>query len=126
MTDTNPTQPPDENLPDQLIALINQTRDPTIPRPVRWSDLTPTEAADHLTTLATWVDWLQDRYQLDQTELPTNWWQHGPLIEELSALKGAWDIAYDPTQDASAPATWHHTFHTTRKRLRQWTHHLNN
>lgn len=110
--------------PEQLDALMNEVLGTSIPRPVRWADLQPAEYADQLRILAGWVQWLGRRYDLDAKELPADWWQHGAHVEELSALKGAWDVANDPTQAASAAADWHLTFYNTRIRLREWTSRL--
>ncbi|PSL08151.1 hypothetical protein CLV30_101118 [Haloactinopolyspora alba] len=113
-----------ELTPEQLDALMQDTLGAAIPRPVRWAELDPADEATELVTLATWVSWLGARYGLDSRELPPDWWRHGALVEELSALKGAWDVAYDQTQAASAAADWHMTFYNTRIRLREWTSRL--
>src|SRR5690625_4219811 len=110
--------------PEQLDQLMNEVLGSTIPRPVRWGDLQPAEYADEIRALAGWVQWVGRRYDLDSKELPADWFQHGALVEELSALKGAWDVAYDPTQAASAASDWHLTFYNTRVRLREWTSRL--
>ncbi|TDD65405.1 hypothetical protein E1262_25345 [Jiangella aurantiaca] len=60
----------------------------------------------------------------EQVPQPADWWQHGALVEELSALKGAWDVAYDASQAASAAADWHMTFFNTRIRLKDWVSRL--
>ncbi len=106
--------------PEQLDALTQDTLGAAVPRPVRWAELDAAAKAKELVTLATWVHWLGRRYLLDSRELPADWWRHGALVEELSALKGAWDVAYDQTQAASAAADWHISFYNTRVRLREW------
>ncbi len=115
---------PNHLTPEQLDALMQDTLGAAIPRPVRWAELHGEAEATELVKLATWVHWLGNRYGLDNRELPPDWWRHGALIEELSALKGAWDVAYDETQAASAAADWHMTFYNTRIRLREWVSHL--
>ncbi|SDT36537.1 hypothetical protein [Jiangella sp. DSM 45060] len=119
MTDI-PDGPGDGLTPEQLDALMKDTLGSTIPRPIRWADLDDTTTAKKLVELAKWVHWLGNRYVLDSRELPADWWRHGALVEELSALKGAWDVAYDQTQAASAAADWHMTFFNTRIRLKDW------
>jgi hypothetical protein len=119
-----PEGPGDGLTPEQLDALTLETFGSAIPRPIRWADLDDTTTAKKLVELAKWVHWLGNRYTLDSRELPADWWQHGALLEELSALKGAWDVAYDQTQAASAAADWHMTFFNTRIRLKDWVGHL--
>lgn len=119
MTDS-PERPGDGLTPEQLDALTRETFGSSIPRPIRWADLDDITTAKKLVELAKWVHWLGNRYVLDSRELPADWWQHGSLVEELAALKGAWDVAYDATQAASAAADWHMTFYNTRIRLREW------
>jgi hypothetical protein len=110
--------------PQQLDALMQDTLGSAIPRPIRWADLDDTTTAKKLVELAKWVHWLGNRYVLDSKDLPADWWQHGALVEELSALKSAWDVAYDQTQAASAAADWHMTFYNTRIRLKDWVSRL--
>lgn len=77
-----------------------------------WHKLTPAQAADAWKELAGWVDWLTDRYQLEEA-LPACWYRHGALVEELDALRVAWNGAYqNPGATPTDPATWHE--HLTR------------
>jgi hypothetical protein len=110
-------QPP---LPDELVEQLVAANLGEIPRPVRWKDLDSDEAEPVWRDLAAFVSWLGIRYALDKRELPRCWWRHGALIEELTALKGAWEVAYDPTQAASAMADWHRTLYETRIRMSEW------
>lgn len=91
-----------------------------LPRPIRWDDLEPQAHAAALHDLADWVRWLVVRYAMDQRDVPLCWYRHGALVEELSALRGAWQIAYDPTQPATAAVDWHATLAYGRQRLREW------
>ena len=60
-----------------------------------------------LDLLARWVGWLVDRYDLSQV-IPTCWRNHGALVEELSALRLAWQAAYETAEaDPGQPLQWH-------------------
>lgn len=89
-----------------------------IPNPVDWRRLDEHAAAGEWAALDEWVRWLVHRYELDGRELPPCWHQHGPLVEELSALRGAHLVAFDRTQAASAAADWHRILWDTRIRVR--------
>jgi hypothetical protein len=89
-------------------------------RPVNWAALDATHAAEQWSLLVDWCDWLRDRYQL-QEQLPACWYAHGPLVEEVSALRTAWVGAYlDPQARLDEPARWHEQLHSTLERLRDW------
>lgn len=91
-----------------------------VPYAVRWADLDPDNLAAELNVLAVWVRWLVTRYALDHRDVPPCWYLHGAHVEELAALRGAWDLAYDPAQTATATADWQLTFAHARLRLRDW------
>lgn len=85
-----------------------------------WHSLTRTEAADAWTTLTTWVDWLLDRYHLEDT-LPACWYRHGALVDELDALRAAWTGAYlNPKPHPAEAATWHQHLDRALTRIRDW------
>lgn len=87
-----------------------------------WHQLTPTQAADAWTSLTNWVDWLTDRYQLENT-IPACWYRHGALIEELDALHAAWQGAYhDPQARPTDPANWHELLARGLSRIHEWDH----
>jgi hypothetical protein len=90
-----------------------------MPRTLCWAILTPGQTADELAKLTTWVDWLRDRYQLDHRTIPGCWARHGDLVEELSALRTAWQAAYNGAGRPDAPLTWHTQLDATRTRCSQ-------
>ncbi len=90
-----------------------------IARPVCWAILSPTEEKAELDRLTVWVTWLSHRYRIDRRILPDCWASHGDLVEELSALRTAWQHSYNGGARADAPAAWHTLLHTTRTRLRE-------
>lgn len=116
-----PGEPPAEPWfsSEDVDALINQQL-AAVPRPVDWSRLGPDEAAEQWAALDRWVRWLVARYAVDGREVPPCWYQHGALVEELTGLRGAQQVAWDPTQAASAASDWHRTLWDTRVRLRDW------
>jgi hypothetical protein len=70
--------------------------------------------------LSIWVEWLTRRYALDDT-IPACWAQHGPLIEELAALAGAWhDANTGPAASGTLALTWHAAFDACLTRIRAW------
>lgn len=71
-----------------------------------------------LEELSAWVGWLAERFELDHRMVPTCWREHGPIIEELSALYTAWQSAY--LDDADAPLRWMAAFAAARDRLTVW------
>lgn len=90
-----------------------------MPHPICWAVLTPDQTAVELAKLALWVDWLRDRYHLDHRTIPDCWPQHSDLIEELSALRTAWQAAYSGGGRSDAPLSWQAQFDATRHRCKQ-------
>lgn len=85
-----------------------------------WHTLTPTEAARAWQTLTGWVDWLTLRYALDDT-IPLCWYRHGPIVDELDALRAAWTAAYlDPNAHSTGAIAWHEMLNRTLSRIREW------
>lgn len=104
---------------EDVDALINQQL-AAVPRPLDWSRLAADEAAEQWAALDRWVQRLVTRYALDGREVPPCWYRHGALVEELTGLRGAHQVAWDPTQAASAASDWHRILWDTRVRLRDW------
>lgn len=120
MTGEHPAQNPSELDPGQVDALVEQMLGSAIPRPIVWAKLSAADAEKAWASLSAWVRQLAARYDLDGRELPPCWWRHGALVEELTALHGAWLVAYDDSQSAAAMSDWHRVFYETRHRLREW------
>lgn len=95
----------------------------TGPRPYTahvWHTLTATEAAAAWTALTRWVDWLIDRYRLDEA-IPDCWYRHGAIVDELDALRAAWTAAYlDPQARPVDASIWHELFDHLLIRIRTW------
>lgn len=90
------------------------------PLPIMWSAHTPDEQHHLLAELKLWVTWLIGHYRLDGRYVPNCWTEHWELIEELSALRLAWEAAYATTSHADAPLAWHERLASARVRLAEW------
>lgn len=101
--------------PPRLISQPN-----TLPVPIVWSAHTTEDAALLLEELDVWVNWLIERYRLDQRTIPECWFEHPELLEEISALHLAWEGAYATTAAPDAPLSWHEHFAAARDRVISW------
>lgn len=90
------------------------------PMPIMWAAHTPEEQRHLLEELDVWVTWFVDHYCLDRRYVPKCWTRHWELIEELSALRLAWEAAYATTSHADAPLAWHERLALARTRLAEW------
>lgn len=97
---------------------FNRNTAATGPGPVRWRDLPPEDAAAVWVELREWVEWVTIRFDIPVIVIPTCWWRHGALVEELSALHSAWATAYDPQDSGLGPIMWLERWHAARPRLR--------
>ena len=105
-------QPGDDGfLPRKLVQPVGA------PRPHLWCAHTPEAQAQALDELESWIEWLVDRYRLDHRTIPPCWSRHSELIEELSALRQAWQTAYSTLANGDAPLAWHEHFALARERL---------
>ena len=112
---TSPTEPGDLFYPQLALTQPN-----TLPVPIVWSAITPTEQEHFLEALDLWVDWLTDRYRLDHRTVPQCWHEHPELLEELSALHLAWQGAYATAAAPDAALHWHEHFAAAVSRLNDW------
>ena len=110
--------PADE--PADVDALVEQVLGGR-PRPVVWRQLDAQAAAAAWGELDALVRWLARRYSLDHRDVPPCWFEHGHLVEELSALRTAHRASFDPAASAMAPVEWHQVLAATRARLQLWT-----
>ncbi|MFE7845276.1 hypothetical protein ACFUTX_08805 [Microbacterium sp. NPDC057407] len=74
---------------------------------VDWYTLPDTDAAAEWDALRRWVEWATVRYNIPQTVIPACWYQHGALVEELSALHTAHRAAFDSSDAGYGPIGWH-------------------
>lgn len=88
--------------------------------PITWAFLDAEEEAEQLAELTKWVDWLRWRFALENRTVPECWAQHGPVVEELSALYTAWQASYAYSNDGAAPLQWMTQFAFARQRLSDW------
>jgi hypothetical protein len=88
------------------------------PAVVNWRDIADEDRPEACAALVAWVqDWLVPRYYLTNRDgVPDCWWQHTDLVEELSALHIAWEVAFDPADGGFGPIGWHERFALARTR----------
>lgn len=72
-----------------------------------WRELTGAEATERWTALRNWVQWWTTRYNIPVSVVPNCWWQHGNIVEELSALHTAHVAAFDASDAGFGPIGWH-------------------
>jgi hypothetical protein len=87
--------------------------------PICWPIYSDQDEQRMLAAVAEWVAWVRWRFTLDHRTIPTCWMQHGPVVEELSALHTAWQAAYSDG-DGTAPLVWMCHFAAARERLTDW------
>ena len=88
--------------------------------PINWAALNGADAAERWGLLVDWTNWLRERYQLHE-RVPSCWYTHGALIEELTALRTAWiGAVLDPQARLDDPTRWHELLERTLDRIRQW------
>ena len=88
--------------------------------PVNWRDLNTDDAAEQWGRLTTWVDWLRERYTLTD-RVPACWYEHAPMLEELSALRVLWVAAFlDKDATAAAAVAFHDALDRVLTRIRRW------
>lgn len=84
---------------------------------VSWRELRDEEAAREWKLLRAFVEWVTVRYQLPISTVPTCWYRHPALVEELSALHTAHLAAFDTTDAGFGPISWHERFAAALPRL---------
>lgn len=128
MLDLNEIQPDPEARPpltDAEIAALTDEAEangegiaepgPTV---INWRTLPPERVAGVWDELVEWVDWLIDRYSLTSAQIPDCWFQHGSLVEELSALHTFWLAAFDDAGSGGGPVMFHDRLLPTLARFR--------
>jgi len=83
--------------------------------------LISTRARIDLEHLATWVDWMQERYATTGDWLRPCWRRHGFVVEELAALCTSWLGVYaaDEPPVSTAALKWHEEAEKCRERIRR-------
>ncbi len=93
-------------------------RPPTLGGSTNWRTMTDQQARDEWSALRDWVEWVTVRYDIPLSLIPTCWWKHGALVEELSALHSAHRAAFHSMDNGNGPITWHQHFANAIPRLR--------
>lgn len=94
-----------------------ENSDPLGSQVVNWRTLRNEDAADEWRQLREWVEWFAVRYAIPHSTVPTCWWQHGALVEELSALHTAHLAAFHDTDSGYGPISWHERLTPATARL---------
>lgn len=93
------------------------------PRPVGWSfkHVTGDQRQQLWAEVSDFVQWINTRYFPDKPHeaIASCWFEHGAVVEELTALWAAWHAAlHDHKQPTSDYAAWHaHYFWPAMKRI---------
>ncbi|OAZ41470.1 hypothetical protein A9Z40_01985 [Microbacterium arborescens] len=108
---------------DELEQFLDHTADPDVLAGpvVNWRELDDVEAREVWVDLRAWVEWLVGRYVLSASVIPTCWWKHGALVEELSALRTAHAVFFAPEDDGRGPLEWHERFAIAIERVKKTT-----
>ena len=86
----------------------------------RWRDLPADEMPGEWDRLRAFVEWFVPRYELSESDIPPCWYRHGRLVEELSALRSAWDASFIVETDGGlGPIGWHERYALARVRMRE-------
>jgi hypothetical protein len=96
---------------DERIATLERTRwdEPaeSTPASVCWPDLDERSAAAEWRHLGKWVDELLARHPIHRRVLRPSWRAHTDVVDELCALRVAWQGAYrSPEPSATAAVDW--------------------
>ena len=105
---------------DELSGDRQPAEDASSPVCIQTASVPAGEGID-IESLATWVDWMQDRYAGTGDWLTPCWWRHGFVVEELSALRTSWLGVYsaDERPAHTAALTWHEQAEKCRDRIRR-------
>jgi hypothetical protein len=87
---------------------------------VNWRTLTDDQAPEVWQDLGDWVDWFVRRYSIPARKIPSCWYRHGALVEELSALHTAWTVSYDNLDAGYGPIGFHERLTTAMARMATW------
>ena len=91
--------------------------------PVVWRKLEDPERSDLWTEFTGWVFDIADQFELTVDQLPRDcWWQHGGVVEELTALWTSHRSAFEIQDDSGASVyLWHDAFARAIDRIsRSW------
>lgn len=87
---------------------------------INWRTLTDDEAPAAWQDLGDWVNWFVRRYSIPVRRIPSCWYRHPELVEELSALHTAWVVSFDPIDAGYGPIGWHERLSAAIPRLQAW------
>ncbi|MCK6065756.1 MULTISPECIES: hypothetical protein [Microbacterium] len=97
--------------------ILTRPTEPTGVPPVDWRSLSADEARAAWTALRRWVEWFTVRYGVPVSVVPSCWWKHGALVEELSALHVFHQASFDKNDSGYGPLEWHERLTHAQSRL---------
>jgi len=86
-------------------------------RATNWRTMTDSQAPKDWAALRDWIEWFTVRYHVPLSTVPTCWWRHSQLVEELSALHCSHRAAFDPADTGNGPISWHERLAVAMPRL---------
>ncbi|WP_433463965.1 hypothetical protein [Spirillospora sp. CA-128828] len=107
----------------QLEAAVEErAASPRAGTPIIWHKLQPDLAAALWEPFTQWVVWLADTYALTVHQLPRCWYQHGGVIQELTALWTSWLSAHDRDKGDAGAAVylWQDALGRALDRFSKW------
>lgn len=84
---------------------------------INWRQLPDDQARAAWDAVREWVEWFVVRYRVPESTVPACWFQHGQLVEELSALHTAHVASFDARDTGFGPILWHERLSLTYSRL---------
>ncbi|WP_282826724.1 hypothetical protein [Gulosibacter sediminis] len=84
---------------------------------IRWEELTGEERATTWERLRVFVEWWTDRYGISTKTLPSCWFRHPAIVEELTALMSARTASFSDEDQGLGPIGWHERAALVRQRI---------
>ena len=81
-----------------------------------WDTLSAEHAEKRWLDLAAWVQWFVARNNIGSKEIPDCWYLHGGLVDELEALRWAWNALNKPDGKGTEPLAWREAMNRARAR----------
>lgn len=83
-----------------------------------WQGMTSAAQAALIEDMADWVDWMIETYRIKSPVIPTCWYRHTEIVQELYAMKLLHTLCYSLNDAGSGPASFVERFTQSQVRLR--------
>lgn len=87
---------------------------------VNWRLADPAEISAQFEPLREFVDWLLEVFEVKGSVVPSCWWRHPPLVQELYGLYCFHAAAYPATDQGSGPLGFLERFNLAKARMREY------